>query len=342
MKKSLIIGLSLVVVLFFTFTLNAPMAFGKAKYKITLAHVEPVKSSIQVGALKFKAFVEERTQGEVEVSVHPASELGAGPDLGQMTQTGAIQMSILPGAHLAGLFKEIQVLDIPFLLPRDLGVATNILNGPAGDKLSSYLGKIDLVGFAYYPHTFKQITSNKPIRTPDDLKGVKFRVMPAPILVESYKLLGASPVSISYHEVYTALQLGTAEGQENPIWTIGEMKFFEVQKYINMTNHGSIISIALANKKWFQGLPENIQKVIAKATKDVISPLVEFEEALDKEWLEKFKKNPKLTIIELTPGNIQAFMKALGPVRDRYLTMVGEHGKDILKAYDDAVAKVKK
>lgn len=339
MKKTLTLGLSVMMILGFALVMDHAVVYGKAKYKITFGHVEPVHSSTHEGAKLFKSIVEKRTNGQVEVLLHPSSELGPGPDQGQMCQTGAIQMAILPTAHLGGIFPEGQVFEIPFLLPTDIYYAMNVMNGPAGDKLSAYLDKRDLLGFAYYPLSYKQFTSNKAIRKPDDFKGLKWRTMAAPLIMESYKVLGASPVSINYHELYTALQLGTADGEENPFWSIGEMKFYEVQKYIMLSNHSVFVSMMIANKAWFDGLPNDIRKIIVDAVKEGIPEVVRFDQKHDHEWYEKIKKDPGTEIIELTPQAVEAFRAKLTPVRDKYIEMVGPSGREVLKAFDDAMGR---
>lgn len=336
MKTFIRILFAFTLMLGFTMILDADLAQAKAKYKITFGHVEPIHSSTHEAALAFKRIVEKESNGDVEVLIHPASELGPGPDQGQMTQTGAIQVAILPGAHIGGIFPEIQVLEIPFLLPQDIKKAAKVLNGPAGQKLMSYTGKIGLKGLAIYPLSFKQFTSNKAIHHPDDFKGLKWRTMAAPIIMESYKLLGASPVSINYHELYTALQLNTVDGEENPFWSIGEMKFYEVQKYIIRSNHAAFVSIMISNKKWFEGLPADIQGIITKAAQATVAVALESDEKIDREWYEKIKKDPGTTIIELTPESVQAFKDKLRPVRDVYVKMVGESGKEVLAAFDAA------
>jgi tripartite ATP-independent transporter DctP family solute receptor len=339
MKTFIRIILVLILMLGFAVLSDAGLAHAKAKYKITFGHVEPIHSSTHEAALSFKEIVEEESGGEIEVFIHPSSELGSGPDQGQMTQTGAIQVAILPGAHIGGIFPEIQALEIPFLLPQDIDKAAEVLNGPAGQKLMSYMEKVNLKGLVIYPLSFKQFTSNKPIRRPDDFKGLKWRTMAAPIIMESYKLLGASPVSINYHELYTALQLGTAEGEENPFWSIGEMKFYEVQKYITLSNHAAFISTMIVNKKWFEGLRADIQGIITKAAKATIPVAIESDKKIDHEWYERIKKDPGTTIIELTPESVHAFKEKLRPLRDVYIKMVGESGREVIKAFDAALPK---
>jgi C4-dicarboxylate-binding protein DctP len=315
------------------FFCGASEGFSKAKYEITLGHVEPIHSSTQEAALEFKKLVEERSNGEIEVFIHPASELGPGPDQAQMCQMGAMQMTILPAGHLGGVFPEIQVFEIPFLLPGEINQAAEVMNGPAAKVINKYLKKKDLIGLAFFPLSYKQFTSNHKVLTPDDFKGLKWRTMASPVTIASYKTLGASPVSINYHELYSALQLGMADGEENPFWSIGEMKFYEVQDYIILSNHAVFVSLLLANKDWLNSLPENIRKIIIDSSRDLIPFTVKVDQKIDQEWYEKIKQDKGTEIIVLPPEDVALFRKALQPVRDIYVGMVGQSGEEILEAF---------
>lgn len=334
-KHMMVAGIVLLAVLLAI----APQAIAKGKYKVTFGHVEPIETSTHVAALKIKELVEARTKGNMEIAIHPASELGPGPDQGQMTQTGAIHMSILPGAHIAGIVPEVQVFSVPFMFPGDLQEAGKVMNGPGAEVLFKHFPKRDLIGLAVYPHAFKQFTSNIPIKVPDDFKGQKIRTMAAPIIVESYKLLGASPMPINYHEVYTALQLGTVDGEENPYWSIGAMKFYEVQKYIVESNHASIVTVFIVNKNWFEGLPAEYQKILHEVAQEVVPIQIEAEKRIDGEWEEKIRNYEGTTVSELTPDAREAFRKKLQPVGEIYVKMVGESGKEVLEAFNKAMGR---
>ena len=339
MKKETLLIIFVAIIFSLTIAFSSCPALAEAKYKVTFGHVEPVHTSIHVAAEKIKELIEMRTKGKFEILVHPASELGSGPDQGQMIQSGAIQMAILPGGHIAGIFPEVQVFAIPFMFPSSLEEAAKIINGPAAEKLFSYMGKIDLVGLAVYPHAHKQFTSNKPIKVPSDFKGQKIRTMAAPIIVESYKLLGASPTPINYYEVYSALQLGTVDGQENPFWSIGVMKFYEVQKYIVESNHALFVTVFIVNKNWFESLPENYQKIIREVAQEVVPFQIEYEAKIDNEWKEKIMQYKDITVTKLTPEAQEAFKQKLAPVKEVYVKLVGASGKESLEAFEKAMAK---
>jgi tripartite ATP-independent transporter DctP family solute receptor len=303
------------------------------KILIKMGHVEPTASGLHEAALKFKSLVEERSNGRVEVQVFPHSELGSGTEMGEMTQAGALQMAVLPVGHIGGLCQELQILDIPFLLPIDPELAEDIMNGPAGDKLSSTLEKAGLVGLGFWNVGLKQYTANKPLRSPSDFKGLKMRTMPSPLIVESFKVLGSSPTPIAYMELYTALQLGTVEGQENPIWAIADMKFYEVQKYLTISNHGAFEEAMVANPEWFNSLSEDIREIIIDAEKEAGRHCFEATQRLDTEKLQEIV-DYGVEVIRLTPEEGEAFKEALKPVRDKYVELVGQSGADLLKAFD--------
>ena len=342
MKKGIVVLLALVLCLGFGLFIRTGDVFSAAKYTISLGHVEVMDSSTQSAAEKFKELVEKKSKGEIEVFIHPSSELGTGPDMAQMCQMGAMQMGILPAGHMGGIIPEVQIFDIPFLLPGDIWKAAEVMNGPAAQILNKAFEKKDLIGMAFFPFSYKQFTANKKVLTPDDFKGLKWRTMASPIIIESYKALGASPVAIDYHELYTALQLGMAEGEENPFWTIGEMKFYEVQDYIIVSNHGIFVSILVASESWFKGLPKNIQDIIVDASKGLVDYAVKIDQKNDQEWREKIEKIKGAEIVELPSGNVALFRKALLPVRDVYVEMVGQSGKEILNAFVEESQKVEK
>ena len=168
MKKASRLVLFIAIALCLLFTGSA---WAAAKYKLALGHVEPTKISTHAAALKFKELIEKRTKGAVEVTVHPHSELGAGPDQAQMVQNGAIQMAMLPAGHVATIVPEVQVFTIPFFFPRDVYAMEKLVNGPAGDTLKGFFPKKDIVALQVLVHSPKQFTSNKPVFKPSDFKG---------------------------------------------------------------------------------------------------------------------------------------------------------------------------
>ena len=308
--------------------------FSKAKYQFTLGHTEPTNVSTHLAALKFADLVSERTNGAVDIVVHPNSELGAAADQAQMVQNGAITMAMLPAGHVSTIVPEVQVFTIPFLFPGDVHKMADVVNGPAIDVLNKNFSKQDIRLLAVLPHAPKQFTSNKPIAVPADFKGQKIRTMASPLIVESYKLLGATPVPINYHEVYTALQLGTVDGEENPFWAIGEMKFYEVQKHIVVSNHAYLATIFFMNQDMLENLPAEIKETIVKTAHEILPYQLESELHIDKENEDRIRAHKGCEVTALTEDSIAEFKKVLAPVKDIYVKMVGDSGQAVLDAFE--------
>jgi tripartite ATP-independent transporter DctP family solute receptor len=339
MKKN-----NLVTLLFLTVFLSVFMigqGTADAKYIIKFAHSEPVKSVIGDAVSKFKSSVEELSKGEVEVRIFPAYQLGTTGEVAEMMQMGFLQMALGSAAHISTLYPPIQVFEIPFLLPEDFKLSTEIINGQPGEILSAGLKKKNIIGVSYINGGWKTFMCNKPIHKPSDFKGLKWRTMPSQLIMETYRVLGANPTPLPYTEIYTALQLGTIDGQENPIWANEAMKFYEVAKYLIISNHSAAIMVQFANSKWIEGLPKDIHKIVLDASIELRKYVMGKNEEENREALEKMKKYGT-KIIELTPQERQAFKEALRPVRDKYVSIIGEEGANILKTFDEEIAKAGK
>jgi len=287
-------------------------ASAAAKWSVKFGHDQPEKSPHHDGALYFKKLVEEGSQGEIEVKIFPSQLLGTGLQMSEMVQAGALEVLAIPTSNMQVLHPALQVLDLPFLFP-DRESLFRVLDGEFTDQLYQPLAGRNIIGLHWIISGFKQFTANFPIRKPEDFKGRKIRVMPAPIIREQFKALGASPVPIDFHELYNALQQGVVDGQENPLTTIVTMKFYEVQKYMTLSNHAFIAYVFVASKKFHDSLPEKYRKLVRESAKKAGI----YERGLvgerEKDFLETIKK-AGVTVIELKPEDRQAFQKAVEPV----------------------------
>jgi C4-dicarboxylate-binding protein DctP len=321
----------------FAFTLAAAgTASAAAKWNIKFGHDQPEKSPHHDGALYFKKLVEEGSNGEIAVKLFPSQLLGTGLQMSEMVQAGALEILAIPTSNMQVLHPSLQVLDLPFLFP-DREALFRVLDSDFTDNLYKPLLNRNIIGLHWIISGFKQFTGNFPIRTPDDFKGRKIRVMPAPIIREQFKALGASPVPIDFHELYNALQQGVVDGQENPLTTIVTMKFYEVQKYMTLSNHAFIAYVFVASKSFFNSLPEKHQKMVREAAKKAGI----YERGLvverEKGFLETIKKSG-VTVIELKPQDRQAFQTAVEPVYGWFNANI----KDGQRYYDMARAALKK
>ena len=215
--------------------------------------------------------VEKLSGGKMKLQTVGGGALGSYLQQQQAVIDGKQEMMVSSTTALAGVSKEMALWDTPFLFT-STEEADAVLDGPVGQKVMSKLPAKGLVGLVYWENGFRNTTNNqKPIETTEDFIGAKLRVMPNPIYTETFKILGANPVPLEFSELYAALKVGKVDGQENPYTLILTSKFYEVQKYITATNHVYSPWIVLINKKYWDGLSKDEQKVLmdaAKASRD--------------------------------------------------------------------------
>lgn len=237
--------------------------------KMTLAHADVADPTqyVHAGVVAFKEYVEKASGGKIQVTVSPGSALGNTASLQEMTMTGEIEAST---SHTEGtiaiIYPNIQCLSIPYLF-QNVDQALEVFRGEFGQKLFEDMRKktgIRVIGI-WDNGGFRNFTNNKrPIRTPADMKGLKIRTMDNPAHMEIVRSLGAKPTPISWAELYTALQTGVVDGEENsiPTFLLGSLQ--EVQKYMVMDGHVYSQLHLFVNDKWFNGLPKKYQEIILR------------------------------------------------------------------------------
>lgn len=219
----------------------------------------------------FAEQVEKASGGKMRVRAIGAAALGPDTQMQQALIGGAQEMMVGSTATLVGISKEMALWDTPFLF-NSAKEADALLDGPVGDKVRAKLQDKGLVGLVYWENGFRNLTNSKrPISKMEDLAGIKLRVMQNNVFLDSFKTLGTNAVPLAFSELFGALETGTVDGQENPFNTILSSKFYEVQKYLTVTNHVYSPWIVLVSKKWWDGLNAAEQKVLldaAKASRD--------------------------------------------------------------------------
>ncbi len=219
----------------------------------------------------FAEAVEKASGGKMKVRAIGAAALGPDTQMQQALIGGAQEMMVGSTATLVGITKEMALWDTPFLF-NSVKEADAVLDGPIGEKVKAKLQDKGLVGLVYWENGFRNLTNSKRAVTRlEDLDGVKLRVMQNNVFLESFKSLGANAVPLPFSELFSALETKTVDGQENPYNTILSSKFFEVQKYLTVTNHVYSPWIVTVSKKWWDQLSKDEQKVLmdaAKASRD--------------------------------------------------------------------------
>ena len=227
-----------------------------------------VENSNQGRAVKFFADeVEKASGGKMRVRAIGAAALGPDTQMQQALIGGAQEMMVGSTATLVGITKEMALWDTPFLF-NNTREADAILDGPIGQKVMDKLQDKGLVGLVYWENGFRNLTNSKrPVQKMEDFDGIKLRVMQNNVYLESFKTLGANAVPMPFSELFGALETRTVDGQENPFNTILSSKFFEVQKYLSVTNHVYSPWIVLVSRKWWDGLSKDEQKILLEAAK---------------------------------------------------------------------------
>ncbi|MEW6264065.1 MAG: DctP family TRAP transporter solute-binding subunit [Thermodesulfobacteriota bacterium] len=302
--KKINLVLSVVLALLLSFSGN-----GWCKVTLNLSTPDPDSSSITVAAKEFAKVIGEKSKGEIEVKVYPNGSLyGADPSAAvKQLSAGTIDMLLLSTSLYANFQPKFTVMSIPYLFA-DTDQFLKYLNGPQGKELLKGIEKMNIQGLGLWTRSFRQITnSKKPITGPDDLKGLKLRVPNNPLWVEFFKAAGATPTPMAFGEVYNALQLKTIDGQENPVDVPMSAKFYEVQKYITISNHMADAWVAGMNKDKFEKLPADQQKMLLKATTELQAWKVKYDQNSDNAALETLKAKG-MAANQLTPEQMAKFV----------------------------------
>ena len=226
------------------------------------------EQSNQGRAVKFFAEqVDKKSGGKMKIRAIGAAALGPDTQMQQALIGGAQEMMVGSTATLVGITKEMALWDTPFLFST-AKEADAILDGPIGQKVMDKLQEKGMVGLVYWENGFRNLTNSKrPVTRLEDLEGIKLRVMQNEVYLDSFKLMGANAIPLPFSELFSALETKTVDGQENPYNTILSSKFYEVQKYLSVTNHVYSPWIMTVSKKWWDGLSKDGQKVLSDAAK---------------------------------------------------------------------------
>jgi len=300
-----------------------------AQTVIKLGHDQPESTTHHRAALKWKELVETRSKGQIRVNIFPSNLLGNSTQMVEQVQAGALEAAVLPTAWIAPIAPSVQVLDLPFLFP-DRKSLYQVVDGPVGAEILKPLAKVNIEGVAFWESGFKQFTGQFPIREPADYKGRKIRTMPAAVIQEQFKAFGATPTTIAFAELYSALQQNVVDGQENPIASIASMRLFEVQKYLTISDHGFLAYAFMFNKPFLDKLPKEQRSILIEAAKEGSRFQREIIQQAEKEHLETFRK-AGVQITTLTPAQRSKFEQASAPVYDWFRQKYGSASIDMIR-----------
>ncbi len=270
----------------------------------------------------------EKSKGDMEVQVFPSSQLGSQKDMTEGLIYGTIDMVLTGTADLGQFQPKMSIFDLPFLF-KDRAHAYKSLD-TVGMELGKDLEPKGLKLLGYMENGIRHLTNNvREVKAPADMKGLKIRVMSNKIYIETIKALGGSPTPMAFGELYSAMQQGTVDGQENPSAHIFTKRFFEVQKYASLTAHAYAPEPVLISMITWGRLSDAQKAVIQEAAKEAVDWQRELSTKEDNEYWDKIKATGKIEVIEV---DRKPFMEATQPVWKEFAATVGQDNIDKILA----------
>ncbi len=310
--------------------LAATVAVSAAPYKVELklASATSMTHTYNVGAQYFAKLVEERTDGRIKFKLYPDGQLGKGErELLEALQQGTIDIYVGSTGPLGGFSSSVQVLDIPFIF-RDYAHVDKVLDGPIGAGLMADLEKVQMKGLAFWENGFRNLTNTKRVvKTPADAKGMKIRTMENPVHIQAWKTAGVNPTPMAWGEVFGALQQGVVDGQENPVAVILQMKVYEVQKYLSLTQHVYSPAILMMSAKRWAQVPKEDQAIILKAAQEGAVYQRNLGRQNEEKMLADLQKNGMVVTADVDKA---AWVAAMKPAFDAFSSQFGKERIDAI------------
>jgi len=316
-------------------TMTLQPAIAAPPIVIKFSHVVDENTPKGIAALEFKRLAEERTRGRVKVQVYPNSSLYKDREELEALQLGAVQMLAPSLAKFGQLgLRDFEVFDLPYIFP-NRQVLKTVTQGAIGRELLAQLEDRGILGLAYWDNGFKVMSSNSPIRLPEDLKGKRMRIQPSRVLEAQMEALGATPLPLAFSDVYTALETGLVDGTENPPSNLYSKNMHEVQKYVAVTNHGYLGYAVIVNRKFWNSLPADLRLTLERCMVDATRKNDDEAEKLNATALIKVKQFKNTQVHTLNAAEVELWRKALEPVHRR---MESRISKDLINSIRRAAA----
>jgi tripartite ATP-independent transporter DctP family solute receptor len=305
------------------------VAFGTASAQdikertIKFAANAPEGHPAVAGMKKFAELVAAKSGGKIKVNLFLAGVLGSDQANVSSVQGGTLDMAVMNTGILASVAKELAIFDFPFLFANEKE-SDAVCDGPVGKKLHAKLEEKGIVGLAYWELGYRQMTNSKRALTKvEDIEGLKLRVIPNPINVAWVKALGANPTPMPFPEVYGGLEQKAIDGQENPVAVIAANKFWEVQKFMALTNHQYNPQTVLFSKKIWDALSPAEKKIIEDSATEATKTQRQLSREAVASNIDLLKKNG-MTVTEFSPAEVAKLREKMKPVIAQFSSSVGE------------------
>nr|WP_286197957.1 TRAP transporter substrate-binding protein [Variovorax boronicumulans] len=317
---------------------TATLAQDIQERTIKFGHLNNTDHPVSFGVKRFSELLAAKTGGKFKVQEFPSNQLGNEMQQQSALQGGVQEMSAPATTSLAGIVKEFGLVDFPFAVST-FEQADALLDGPLGQALIAKLPEKGLVALGYWDLGFRNVTNSKrPIAKAEDLEGLKLRVIPNPVFLESFKAFKANPVPMPFAELYGALEAKAVDGQENPFAVILSNKFFEVNKFVSATNHVYAANIVLVSKRFWDKLSPTEQKAMHEAADEARRYQRQVSRAAAQKAVGELQAKGMQynTIAPAEQARMGAIVK---PVLEKFAS---SYDPAIVKLYNDELAKVRK
>jgi tripartite ATP-independent transporter DctP family solute receptor len=299
---------------------------------IRLGHIGFPDSPYDQGARKFKELLEARFPGKVEVRVYGSAQLGEDKEMLEGLRLGTLEMHV-PSSVLHSVEPMFGLFDLPFLI-RDRKQVERIAEGPVGERLKGALADDSLVLLGLWENGFRMITNNvRPVRRPEDLRGIRLRTPKDPERMKMFAAFGASPTSMSFGELFSALRQGVIDGQENPLAQIVPGRFYEVQRYLSLSRHVYSPAYPVMSRTYFEALDEELRAGILESAAEV----GRFHRDLGEKEDEGFRKLLEERM-EVTEIDEAAFAAAAEPLYHDFEERFGREMVETVRSYREPSA----
>jgi tripartite ATP-independent transporter DctP family solute receptor len=303
---------------------------------IRWGHLNNTDHPVSFGVKKFAEIVAAKTGGKIRVREFPSNQLGSEVQQTAALQGGVQEMQSPASTTLVGIVKEFGVFDLPFIVSTPQQ-ADALVDGPVGKALLARLPEKGLVGLAFWDLGFRNVTnSRRPITKAEDLAGIKLRVMPNPVYIDTFKAFGANPLPMSFSELYTALETKTVDGQENPFSVILSNKFYEVQKYLSKTSHTYSTNIILVSKKFWDKLSPTEQKILQEAAIEAR----DYQRKVSREQADKAIADlgkSGMQVNDIAPAELNRMRDATKEITAR---VTADYDPALLKLFNDELVRI--
>ncbi|MBM4761376.1 TRAP transporter substrate-binding protein [Bacillus sp. B15-48] len=319
LKSSLIIGSALLFMA--GCSGDASNSNDSDAFTFELGHGGSIDSHLNEGAKKFIELVDEKSDGRIVINNHPNSQLGAEREMTESVQSQLLDIAIVSTGPVGNFADKVNALDFPFLFD-DHKHAEDVLDGPVGEEINAQLESVNLKNLYWVDNgSYHLVSNNKPIRTVEDMKGLKFRTQENQVQIDTTNALGASATPIAFSELFLSAQQGVIDGQGNSLAVLIPNSYYDVHKYLTITNHMYSAGMILMNNQSFTSLPEDVQQILLEAAKEAGTHQRQFVQELNAEYLETAKANG-MEIIE--DADLEPFKAAVQPVYEKHASNFGE------------------